>query len=309
MTGSAVPRFGRIWDFETGGAWGRLRRVSHQNVYLNGRIIPAAEATVSVSDSGFLHGASAFTTMLAHNGVVFRLDRHLSRLFETVRLLGFRTDAAPESLAAATKDLLAANELPEARVRITLTPGSVRGGGTTTLITADPLPDYPPEWYEKGIAVVVSSFRQGSGLSLAGHKTGCYLPRVLARQEAAAKGAEEAIWFTADNRLAEACFCNVFLVLGGEAYTPPRDTPVLPGVVRQAVLELCEQIGLACHEDKPLTIRETLAADEMFLTASCSGVRPVVCIERHEVGDESPGPVTRKIMDAYRDLLDRQCAS
>jgi len=278
-------------------------------VYLNGRMLPSGEAAVSVSDSAFLHGASAFTTMLAHKGVVFRLDRHLSRLFETVRLLGLRTDATAEGLTAATRDLLAANELSEARVRATLSPGSVHGGGPTTLITADPLPDYPRAWYEKGITVVVSSFRQGSGLSLAGHKTGCYFPRVLARQEAAGKGAEEAIWFTADNRLAEACFCNVFLVLGGEAYTPPRETPVLPGIVRQAVLELCEQIGIVSHEDKPLTIRETLAAEEMFLTASCSGIRPVVRVERHGVGQEKPGPVTRKIMDAYRDLLDRQCAS
>lgn len=306
MTGAATRRFGGIWDFGTGRAWGRLRSVSDQNVYLNGRIIPADRATVSASDSGFLHGASAFTTMLAHNGVVFRLDRHLSRLFETIHLLGLRTDADHECLAAATKGLLAANEISEARVRITLSPGPVRGGDPTVLITADPLPDYPPDWYEKGIAVVVASFRQG--LSLAGHKTGCYLPRVLARQEAAVNGAEEAIWFTTDNRLAEACFCNVFLVLGGEVYTPPRDTPVLPGIVRQAVLELCGQLGVACHDDKPLTIRETLAAEEAFLTASCSGVRPVVCIERHGVGDETPGQITRRIMDAYRDLLDRQCA-
>ena len=278
-------------------------------VHFNGRIVPADEARVSISDAAFLHGASAFTTMLAHNGVVFRLDRHLDRLLETVQLLDLRTTATAEGLTAATRDLLTANEIAEARVRITLSPGSIRGGGPTTVITADPLPDYPAEWYDKGIGVVVSSFRQGGTDPSYGHKTGCYLPRVLARQEAAAKGFDEALWYTADNRLAEACFCNVFLVVGGVVYTPPRSTPVLPGIVREAVLELCGTLGLAYHDDKPLTVREMLAAGEMFLTSSCAGVRPVVRVEGHAVGEERPGEVTRKIMSAYRELLDRECST
>jgi branched-chain amino acid aminotransferase len=283
--------------------------MSGRNVYLNGTIVPAAEAKISVSDAGFLHGASAFTTMLAHNGVVFRLGRHLARLAGTVKLLGLRAEVDADALAAATSDLLSANGLVEARVRITLSPGSVDAQGPTTVITADPVPEYPAEWYEKGISVVVSSLRQVWGSPIYGHKTGCYLPRVLARHEAAAKGAEEALWFTADNRLAEACFCNVFLVLAGEAYTPPRDMPVLLGVVREAVLELCGELGIACHDDRTLTIRETLDAQEVFLTASCSGIRPVTSVERHIVGEGEVGPVTRKLMQAYRELLDRECTA
>ena len=92
-------------------------------------------------------------------------------------------------------------------------------------------------------------------------------------------------------------------------HAPPLETPVLGGIVREAVLELCGALGIGRHDDRPLTIHETLAAEEMFLTASCSGVRPVIRIEHHGVGDEKPGPITRKIMDAYRELLDRECAS
>jgi len=280
-----------------------------ENVYLNGRIVPAEVATVSVSDAGLLHGASVFTTMLARNGVVFRLDRHLSRLLETVRLLDLRTDATAESLTDATYALLEANGLKAARLRITLTPGSIHDGEPTTLITAVPLPEYPAEWYEKGIAVVVSSFKQSGGDVTYGRKTGCYLPRVLAMREAAAKGAVEALWFTTDNRLAEGCFTNVFLVLDGVVLTPPRDTPVLPGVVRQAVLELCGRLGIACGDDRPLTVKEMLAAEEVFVTASCIGIRPVRRIEGHVVAARTPGEVTRKIMSAYQELLARQCAS
>ena len=287
-----------------------IRIMPSENVYLNGRIVPADQATVSVSDAGLLHGASAFTTMLGHNGVVFRIERHLARLRETVDLLSLRVDpglATAESLTEATYELLRANELSESRIRITLTPGDVRRDAPTTLITADPLGELPKEWYEKGISVVVSSFKQAEGEVTYGRKTGCYLPRVLARREAAAKGAEEALWFTAANRLAEGCFSNVFLVLGGEVFTPPLDTPVLGGVVREAVLELCPSLGIAHHDDRELTVREMLDAEEIFLTGSCVGIRPVVRIERHGVGDEAPGEITRRIMRSYRELLDREC--
>ncbi len=279
-----------------------------ENVYLNGRVVPIEEAAVSVFDAGLLHGASIFTTMRAHNGIVFRLDRHLARLFDTVALLGLQIQATPQELRQAVQKLLKVNELREARVRITLTPGSVRESQATTIVTASPLPEYSAQWYTQGIGVVVTAFKQIPGDPSFGYKTGCYLSRVLARQEAAAKGAEEALWFTVSNRLAEACFCNVFLVQGGEVFTPPRDTPVLPGIVREAVLELCSSRNIACHDDRELTVREMLEAEEVFLTSSCSGVRPVVRIESHVVGNEKPGSVTRRIMDAYQELLKSECA-
>ena len=282
--------------------------MAQDNVYLNGKILPADRAGISVSDAGFLHGASVFTTMRARSGVVFRLDRHLKRLLGTAKILGLQVAGTAKELAAATYQLLRANELPEARVRITLSPGSARAGGPTVLITADPPADQPDEWYEKGLTVVVTALRQVPGNPAYGFKTGCYLARVLARQEAAGKAAAEALWFTTGGHLAEACFCNVFLVAAGTLHTPPLETPVLPGIVREAVLELAEALAIPADDGTPLTVREMLAAEEVFLTSSCAGVRPVVRIEGHAVGDERPGPVTRRIMAAYRALLDRECA-
>ena len=283
-------------------------------VFLNGSIVPAGAAAISVFDAGLLHGASTFTTMLAHNGVVFRLDRHLDRLLDTVALLGMRTTATRQSLGQACRAVLDANGLAEARMRITLTPGSVRpglpheqGGSPTILVTADPLPPAPTEWYTRGITVVVSTFKQVAGDVTFGYKTGCYMPRILARQEAAAKGADEALWFNTDNYLAESCFNNVFLVSGGKVMTPPRDTPVLPGIVRGAVLELCGELGIPSDAETPLTIDDLLAAGEVFLTGSTSGIRPVVRVERHAVGQERPGAVTARLMEAYGGLLEREC--
>ncbi len=282
--------------------------MSGRVVYLNGELVPAERAAISVSDAGFLHGASTFTTMLAHNGVVFRLERHLSRLMDTVNLLGLRTDATDQSLRKGVGKVLEANGFSEARMRITLSPGPIDGDSPTSLVTAAPLEKYPSEWYEKGISLIVTSFRQSPEPPVSGFKTGCYLPRVLARREAAARGAEEALWFTSDNRLAESCFNNVFLVLEGKVMTPPLDTPVLGGIVREAVLELCRRDEIPCDDKTPLTVGEMLAADEVFLTGSCSAVRPVVRIERHRVGDGKPGDLTRKIMSAYAKLLDDECS-
>ena len=278
-----------------------------RNVHLNGRIVPADQAAVGIFDAGLLHGASVFTTMLGRGGAVFRLERHLERLLETAEHFHLSTDATPAALTEATRALLVANELSEARMRITLTPGAAQGGPPTTLVTAEPLPPHPRQWYQSGLTVCVSSFRQNPADPTAGYKTGCYLPRMLARQEAAARGADEALWFTTDNLLAEACFCNVFVVLDGRVLTPPLTTPVLPGVVRQAVIELCGRLGIACDDSSSLTVRQMLAAQEMFLTSSPSGVRPVARVERHGVGDEKPGEVTRRIMAGYREMLDQEC--
>ena len=284
--------------------------MEQMKVYLNGELIPAGEAKICITDPGFLHGASVFTTMRAHNGVVFGFERHLARLGDTVSLLGLNVGATSGELVEGMYAVLDANELCEARCRITLTPGPPGedgSAGPTTLITAVPLADYPAWWYQKGISVVVASFKQTVGDPTFGHKTGCYLPRILARQEAAAKGTEDALWYTNDNLLAESCFSNVFLVLDGVVYTPPRDTPVLEGVVRAVVLELCKELDIPVHDDQPLTVKEMLAAEEMFLTSSCMGVRPVVRVERHAVGDEKPGPITKRISTAYEELLETEC--
>ena len=281
--------------------------MSKNNVYLNGSIVPAEEAAVSVFDAGFLHGASVFTTLLGHNGAAFRLDRHLARLLATAERIGLSHGATAEELTAAVAELLGANELSEAWIRITLSPGSVaREGPATTVVTASPLENLA-WWYERGVGVIVSGVRQYEGDLTTGVKTGCYLARVLGRQAAAAAGADEALWFTTDGHLAEACFCNVFLVRGGEVHTPPVDTPVLPGIVREAVLELCEKLGIAAHADALLAGEDVGAVEEMFLTSSCAGVRPVVRVQRRPVGDEKPGPITRKILAAYRELLDQEC--
>ncbi len=281
--------------------------MSGKYVHLNGSLVAAGDAMISVSDAGFLHGASSFTTMRAHNGVVFRLETHLARLLGTVDVLGLRTEATGESLTAAVKELLVANELSDARLRITLSPGDVTGGDPTVVITGEPLPEYPAAWYSEGISVSITELRQSPTDIASGRKTGCYFPRILAMRTAAAKQAQEALWFTPDGHLAEGCFCNVFLRSGDELLTPPLDTPVLDGVMRGVVMELCEKLAIKCVDDRPIPGRELLDADELFMTSSCSSIRPVVRVEDQAISDGKVGPITLELMNAYNELLEAEC--
>ena len=269
-----------------------------KKVYLNGKIIPISKATVSVADQGFLHGISTFTTMLAKNGAVVGFDYHLKRISETVKMLGLQVDVTSGELIKAAYDVLDANKLTDARMRITLTPGTGKDD-STVLVTAEALAPVNQDFYKHGIKAIVSSFKQTPGDPVYGFKTGCYLTRILARQEAAAKNADDAIWFTTDNLLAEACFANIFLVNNGMVLTPPRQTPVLPGFVRQCVLDICHELDIPVEDNTPLDINDLLAAEEVFFTGSCAGIVPVRQVEQHVVGSGEPGGITKKIRDRY----------
>jgi branched-subunit amino acid aminotransferase/4-amino-4-deoxychorismate lyase len=275
-------------------------------VYLNGQLLPADQACLPVGDAGFLHGASAFTTMYARGQKVFRLERHLARLLKTAERFTLRTDAEAETLSDAVGQLLAARSLPEARVRVTLSPGDIHCDQGTTLITAEAVGARPPSW-SQGMVVAVSDYKQVPGNPETGVKTGCYFPRVLALREAARKGAQEALWYTVDNHLAEACFSNVFLVLGGKVHTPPLGEAALDGIVRQAALEICRRDDIPFDDATRLTVREMLTAEECFLTSSVAGIRPVTQIERHPVGERKPGRITSRLRKAYAELLDQEC--
>ena len=289
----------------TGGIMGDV-------VYLNGELIPKDRATVSVYDGGFLHGAGLFETMRADNGRVFRLESHLDRLVRSAQTLHVPIQRGQLPAADDFVRLLAGNEVVRGRVRLTVTSGSVLTDAeadkppVTVCATATGQADYPDEFYEKGVSVVISPFRQSPSDPVAGHKTTNYLPRLMALRDAHARGCAEALWFTTDNLLAEGSVSNAFVVKDGEVLTPEVDTPVLPGIARAAVLELCQAAFITAHE-RALTINDLLDADEVFLTNSIMQVMPVIRVEKKDIGAGRPGPLSRQLLTAYRDLVATEC--
>lgn len=281
-------------------------------VYLNGSFVLQNEAMVSVYDGGWLHGAGLFETMRAHRGSIFRLDAHLDRLMESAAKVLFPIERPDLPLTRDFQTLLRENGLTDARVRMTVTAGSMLGEpqderpAVTVCVTAVVRIAYPPELYNKGIAVLISQFRQSRTDPLVGHKTTNYLPRLLALREAQKIRCGESLWFTPENLLAEGSISNVFVVKDGVVKTPPHDTPVLPGITRAVVLEIGRDNGVNMLET-PLNIDDLLDADEVFVTNSGMEVMPVIRVEQRDIGNGKPGPVTRELTQLYRGKVEEEC--
>jgi len=281
-----------------------------EKVFLNDKLVAAERARVSVSDSGFLYGAGLFETMRACRGVVFALEDHLDRLFFSAKTLSINVGYDREYITDAIYKVLAANGLGDARMRLTATSGSMSESDdnrkSTLLITAARLIPYPDEYYQKGIMVVLCPYRQNPNDPTCGHKVTSYLSRMTGLSFAHGKRAAEALWFTVDNRLAEGCISNVFLVKDSALYTPPISTPVLAGVARKAVCRIAMDNSIELVE-KDLYINDVLSADEIFLTNVIMQVMPVNSVEKHTIGDGKVGPTTKKLKECFDEFVESQC--
>jgi branched-chain amino acid aminotransferase len=280
-------------------------------VSLNGMLMPAADARVSVFDSGFLQGVGLFETMRTYERDIFRFDQHLERLRQSAEKLGWTVVPDLEQMRVNVDQVVRATPGDALRVRLTVTTGSLRDAAgdvpqLTYVATASPAADYPPEYYERGVTVALSPYRVSTRDPIARHKTTSYFSRLAALREAHAAGAVESIWFTQENMLAEGSISNVFLVRNGTLHTPSLDAPILPGITRGAIIDVAARLGLPLREEE-LTIDDLLSADEMFLTNTLMQVMPVVRIGQEPIGSERPGELTPRIRQGYLLLVKEEC--
>jgi branched-chain amino acid aminotransferase len=281
-------------------------------MYAGGRLVAPREATVSALDAGLLLGAGLFETLRTYGGRPLRLDRHRARMRASGRVLRIFVKETDAQVAEIITRLVEANGVPDARVRITATRGPLleeldddEAPPATLLVTAGPMTPYPRECYERGATVIVSDIRANETDPTVYHKTTGYMRSMLALREAHRARAAEAILFNTRKRLAEGTISNVFLVQGGRLLTPPVEDGLLAGITREAVLELAAEAGVPA-EQQSLTIQDLLGAQEVFLTNSIMEVMPVGRVEAHEVGDGAPGPITRRLAQAYKDMVARE---
>jgi branched-chain amino acid aminotransferase len=283
-----------------------------KKVFLNNKLVDADKAKVSVTDGGLLYGAGLFETMRCFGGVVFRLEDHLDRLFASCQALSIETGYDHKYITEAVYKILKANKLSDARLRLTLTTGSMTPSQEqpepTLLITATEFQPYPPEYYKNGVMVVLCGYRQNISDPLCGHKTTNYFSRMIALNQARQKRAAEALWFTTDHRLAEGCISNIFLVKDSVLYTPSVKTPILPGIARKTVCELAKEHSIELIE-KDLFINDLLGADEVFLTNVIMQILPVIRIEKHSVSDGQIGPITKDLQKFFDEYIKNTCSS
>jgi len=278
-------------------------------VYLNGKLLPVSRAWLSPFDHGFLYGYGLFETMRVYSGRVFRLAQHLDRLKRSVAFMGLTEKLAHYDLARAVSDTLQANHLSDARVRLTVSvgPGEIvpdpdRCGEPTVFIIARPYTPLSAKVYERGFQACLSSFRRDSLSPLSRLKSCSYLLSVLARREAKLAGTDEALLLNEKGELTEGSISNLFIVSGGVVLTSPLESGILPGITRETVLELVPSMATKAVE-KRLVPGELFQADEAFITNSLLEIMPLTMVDSKPVGSGHPGPLTRKLMSAYEDLV------
>jgi len=278
-------------------------------VFLNGEFVPSHLAKVSVFDRGFLYGDGLFETMRAYNGKIFRLDAHLKRLLKSLDIIHIKCSYAQFQLEEALYETMKRNKLTDAYVRLTVTRGTGGKGlnphdncNPTIVIVAKRFNMYTPEQYEKGFKVMVSNFRQNQFSPIVSLKSMNFLDNIFARLEAKQGGVDEVIFLNQSGFVTEGSVSNIFMVSNDAIMTPSCETGILPGITREVVFELAENLGFKISE-KNFYLKELFSCSECFLTNSLIEIMPITRIEDKRL---AKGEITNQLMNTYRNLVQRE---
>lgn len=284
--------------------------MADQWIFLNDRFVKKEEAVVSVYDHGFLYGDGVFEGIRMYSGNVFRLDDHIKRLYESAHSITLKIPYDQEELKELIIETLRKNEFQDAYIRVVisrgvgdlgLSPFTCKHPGV--IIIAEPLALFPKELYESGIEVVsVASRRNRSDVLDPKVKSLNYLNNILVKIEASLAGASEALMMNDQGYVAEGSGDNIFIVKDNVIKTPPGYVGTLEGITRNVIIELAKQLGFEIREDV-FTRHDVYIADEVFLTGTAAEVIAVVKVDGRNIADGQPGPVTKKLLEAFRNVV------
>jgi branched-chain amino acid aminotransferase group I len=288
-------------------------------VNLNGSLVPRSKALVSVFDHAFLYGYGLYETFRAYNGKFFLLDRHIKRLMDSAEAIGLGKKLAGIEFGKACRETLDANGLESARVRITVSNGASDAAPWTSVtdiqpnvvVNTRPFMPFPAEKYSEGFHVgIASTIRRCRQSLVATMKTINHLDSVIARMEAAARGLDEALILNDDGYIAEGGGCNIFFARDGRLITPALNSGILPGVTRDVVMELAAGLGIETSQG-PVGIGVIRKCDEAFVTNAVIEVMPLTEVRDESgtsvtIGGGKAGEITRKLMEAYRQKVEKE---
>ncbi|MBW3598336.1 MAG: branched-chain-amino-acid transaminase [Planctomycetes bacterium] len=278
-------------------------------VSINGELFDKDDAKISVYDHGLLYGDGVFEGMRSYGGRIFRLEEHLTRLWNSAKAIWLEIPIARDVLGRHIHDLLKTNGIQDGYVRLVVT----RGAGTLGLdpnrtsnpqiiIIADHISLYPQEYYENGLEIITASTIRNHSAALSPRiKSLNYLNNILAKIEGLHGGCIEALMLNHKGEVAECTGDNIFIVRAGDVITPPLDAGILDGITRQTVIILAREEGLTVYEHA-MTKYDIYTADECFLTGSAAEVIPVVKVDDRVIGAGKPGPVTKDLTRLFREL-------
>ena len=282
-------------------------KIMSRNIWLDGKIVDESDAKISVFDHGLLYGDGIFEGIRFYNGRVFRLTEHIERLYLSAKALLLKMPWALEEVCEATLQTIRANNLNDGYIRLVVTRGIGDLGlnpylcpNPSMFIIASGITLYPAELYENGLEVVTCSTRRPTPASLSPQvKSLNYLNNVMAKVEALKAGAKEGLMLNEQGYVAECTGDNVFVVKKGEVITPPVSDGSLDGITRQVIFELCSELGISIRE-RSMARYDIYTADESFLTGTAAETIPMVKLDEREIGDGKPGPISLRLIEAYR---------
>ncbi|PAW60773.1 MAG: branched-chain-amino-acid transaminase [Verrucomicrobiia bacterium Tous-C3TDCM] len=278
-------------------------------IWLDEKLEEEQDAKISVFDHGLLYGDGVFEGIRFYNGRVFRLEEHISRLYDSARAILLNMPWTQEQVCQFTVDTIKANGLSDGYVRLVVTRGTGGLGLNPYLcerpsmfIIASTISLYPEEYYTNGLAIITCATRRPTPAALMPQvKSLNYLNNIMAKVEAIQSGAMEAVMLNEQGYVAECTGDNLFLLKNGKLLTPPVSDGALDGVTRRVILELADQLGIPWAE-QTLTRYDIFVADECFLTGTAAEVIPVISLDRRPIGEGVPGPLTAKFITAFRAL-------
>jgi branched-chain amino acid aminotransferase len=278
-------------------------------IYIDGKFYDEKNAKISVFDHGLLYGDGVFEGIRAYHGQVFKLKEHIQRLYWSAKAILLEIPITPEAMTEAVLATCRRNRCKDGYIRLVVT----RGVGTlglnpnrcarpSVIIIAGKIQLYPPEMYEKGMAIAtVATTRNLVNSINPAIKSLNYLNNILAKIEANNAGVEEAIMLNQEGYVAECTGDNIFIVRAGQLVTPPLSAGALYGITRNTVLELARENGIPTGEPN-LSRYDLYVADECFVTGSGAEIVPVTKIDGRVIGAGVPGPVTRSLIEKYHAL-------
>jgi len=282
-------------------------------IYIDGSFYPESEAKISVFDHGLLYGDGVFEGIRFYGGKVFRLEEHMERLYKSAAAIALTVPLDMPALTEALLETIRRNRLTDGYIRLVVTRGKGDLGLSpwncpkpTIIIVAAKITLYPEESYEKGLKVVTCATRRIAHGALSPMvKSLNYLNNIMAKIEAYHAGAGEGLMLNEQGLVAECTGDNIFLVSGGRITTPPISSGALAGVTRAVAIKLAGELGIEVSE--PQTTRyDIYTADECFLTGTAAEIIPAVELDSRPIGNGKPGPVTRLLIERFRELTQKE---
>jgi branched-chain amino acid aminotransferase len=279
-------------------------------VYIDGKYYDRSEAMISVFDHGLLYGDGVFEGIRIYNGKVFKLAEHIDRLYRSAKALLLDIPMSQAEMAIATLEAVKENAKIDGYIRLVVTRGEgplgldpVQCSRPTVIIIVGDIQLYPHEYYEKGISVVTAASRRMPADSLDPRvKSLNYLNNIMAKVEARQAGCLEAVMLNHEGYVTECTADNIFMVRAAVLLTPSPHYGALDGITRMTVMDVASTCEIDARETA-LTRYDLYTADECFMTGTGAEIMPVTKIDGRLIGAGEPGPVTKRLIEGFRDFI------